>query len=232
VYKLLLSFSSLHSHSEESTINLNPDTELITHCLTPYNTVNMSEAVTFSAAEQALCIAVLKQIEVGKVNYELLRKELGLATTNAAQVRWSRFNTKLKGKKSGKKASDTPPATPKSKGAPRGKKGSSNKKRKIESSDEEDEVNTPNTSQDEMKDEAGDGDGDITMEAAETPTRKLPLKGARVMSFKKLLEQEEEASDIDEGQEEADDEKEEFIDSGHGGTPEAVEDEGNSDEEV
>lgn len=72
------------------------------------------------------------------------------------------------------------------------------------------------------------------MEAAETPSRKLPIRRARVTSFKKLVEQEEEASDdVDEGQEEADDEKEEFVDSGHGGTPEAAEaEEGQSDEEV
>ena len=56
----------------------------------------MTELVTFSAADQALCLGVPKQIEVGKVDYDILRTELDLPTKGAAQVRWSRFNSKLK----------------------------------------------------------------------------------------------------------------------------------------
>lgn len=192
----------------------------------------MTEAVTFSAADQALCLAVLKQIEVGKLNYVLIQKELGLPTPGAARVRWSRFKSRLGDNTATNRAPKNPPSTPKSKAIPKSKKGSSNKKRKIQSSDEEDEMedaDTPNTSQDEIKDEEIDG-GDVVMKAAETPSRKLPIRRARVTSFKDLVD----GSDGEGGKEEADNEKEEFVDSGHEGTPERTEEaeEGHSDEEV
>ncbi|TVY47406.1 hypothetical protein LOCC1_G001812 [Lachnellula occidentalis] len=56
----------------------------------------MTEASTFSAADQALCLGVLKQMEVGKIDYDILRTDLNLPTKGSAQVRWSRFNSKLK----------------------------------------------------------------------------------------------------------------------------------------
>jgi hypothetical protein len=56
----------------------------------------MSKAISFSEADQVLLVAVLKQIEGIKVDYEILRRELNLPTKGSAQVRWSRFNSKLK----------------------------------------------------------------------------------------------------------------------------------------
>lgn len=72
----------------------------------------MSKPITFSDADQALMVAVLKQIEVGKVDYEVLRQELNLPTKGAAQVRWSRFNAKIKKSVS---ANGTPNGTPQKK---------------------------------------------------------------------------------------------------------------------
>jgi hypothetical protein len=56
----------------------------------------MSKPIMFSEADQALMVAVLRQIGVGKLNYEILQHELGLTTEGAARVRWSRLNSKLK----------------------------------------------------------------------------------------------------------------------------------------
>jgi hypothetical protein len=56
----------------------------------------MANPITFSATDIDLILAVLKQIEVGKVDYGILQKELNLVSKNAAQIRWSRFNSKLK----------------------------------------------------------------------------------------------------------------------------------------
>ena len=82
--------------------------------------ITMSKGVTFNEGDLALCIAVLKQIKVGGVDYELLAKELRLPSKGAAAVRWCRFNAKLKKgldlpstpEKNTNAAPRTPPSTP------------------------------------------------------------------------------------------------------------------------
>ncbi|TVY60861.1 hypothetical protein LSUE1_G008312 [Lachnellula suecica] len=110
-------------------------------------------AINFTPSDQALCLEVLKQIEVGKIDYEKLRIGLDLPSKGAAQVRWSRFNSKLKKGAAEFAPSSTPPSTPtgKSKGRP---KGSATKKRKLNVSDEG--VDTASSS-DGVK---GEGSGD------------------------------------------------------------------------
>ncbi|CZR59812.1 uncharacterized protein PAC_09706 [Phialocephala subalpina] len=172
----------------------------------------MPEGVTFSAADQALCLGVLKQIEVGKVDYELLRIELGLPTKNAAQVRWSRFNSKLKkGVASSPaktiKMSNQQPSTPTSK--PKRKNNTSTKKRKVDTSDEEEQDGIKSLAAMDIKNEGDGGDSGL-MEPFQTPTRQLPSRRARVTNFKELAfdgEEEEEEKEMDE-----------FEDSGVGST--------------
>lgn len=137
----------------------------------------MGEKVTFSAADQALCLSVLKQIEVGKINYDLLRADLGLPSKNAALVRWFRFNARLKKSVAGdpaKKGPGTPPSTPVGKR----KKGRQAKKRKVESSDEEDEGSMDLIGEvvKEEKKESGGIQGNGLLEAFVTPTSRLPVR--------------------------------------------------------
>ncbi|KUJ06383.1 uncharacterized protein LY89DRAFT_692508 [Mollisia scopiformis] len=207
----------------------------------------MAQPITFSPADQALCLAVLKQVEVGKVNYELLRVELGLPSKNAAQVRWSRFNTKLKaGAGVVKEPTETakpktgarrgrPPSTAngKGQGKAKGRGNGANKKRKLNLSDDEEEAEMS-----DIKDEEEDADveegGDDTslMTPFQTPTRKLPTRQVRVQSFKEESDEEEgeegkeeEMVDMEKGM---DGKGKETNDAANGGTDMA----GQSDDEV
>lgn len=184
----------------------------------------MGKKIAFSAADQALCLGILKQIEVGKINYDLLRAELNLPSRGAAQVRWSRFSSRLKKSVVGgpaKNGPDTPPSTPVGKR----KRGRTAKKRKVDSSEEEDEggMDLIGNFVKEEKKEGGGDHGDVLMEAFQTPTRRLPLRQARVTNFKEV------GSDGD-GEEEP--QEEEFHDSGNGGTTVPSEEAGLSDEEA
>lgn len=158
----------------------------------------MSRNITFSAADQAVMIGILKQIEVGKIDNEKLRVELGLPTKNAASVRVSRLKAKLARGAGAAEFSNM--TTPKSKSIPskarRGSSGSSAKKRKISMSDTEDEE------EDEVDmvipREEGDGAGEGASEqpVLETPTRRLPQRKARVISFKEETSEEEVGEDL------------------------------------
>jgi len=97
---------------------------------------------TFSEADQALCLAVIKQANVTGIDYELLRTQLSLPTKSAASMRWSRFNAKLKQGAAGSSinAANSPPSTPIGKTTGKAKsRNSSAKKRKI--NEEEDAGN-------------------------------------------------------------------------------------------
>jgi len=121
-----------------------------------------------------------------------------LPTKNAAGMRVSRLKAKLA--KGGAGAVEpTTPTTQKPKSTPskarRGSSGSSAKKRKISTSDadeeEEDEVDMV------IPKEEGEGAKNIAPEqlALETPTRRLPQRKARVISFKEESEEEFEVSE-------------------------------------
>jgi hypothetical protein len=129
-------------------------------------------AVTFTAADQAMCLAVVKQLQVGgkSIDYELLRTELGLPSKGAASTRWSRFNTKLK-ESSGEtgETADTAPSTPTGKATKAKGQKSSVKKRKID------------------EDQAGD-------QALETPT-KVARRGKGTK--KSIVKGEEDGDEVD-----------------------------------
>jgi hypothetical protein len=154
-------------------------------------------------SDKDLMEAILRQID-GKIDYQVLANDLGLGKAKSAWQRWSRFKkAKLSGgaKKSPtaakvmKASAATPPKTPK--GA--GNKGKGFKKRKLESADE-DEVDL------EIKeDEGADGGGNWDEAMQQTPSRRLPARKARVISFKE-----------DQSEAENDEEGEDFADSGHG----------------
>lgn len=114
----------------------------------------MTKAITFSEADQALMIAVLKQIKVGKVDYGLLQRELNLPSKGAAQVRWSRFNSKLK--KTGGSSPSNETSDTNITGSPKKSGGSPTKRTMAEE----------------------DMDVDIT------PRRRLPERVKRAKSFK------------------------------------------------
>jgi hypothetical protein len=162
-------------------------------------------AVTFTAADQALCLAVLKQIKVaGKsIDYELLRIELNLPSRGAASTRWSRFNTKLK-ESAGEtgETADTASSTPTGKAGKAKGRNSSAKKRKI---DEEDQ--------------AGD-------QALETPT-KVARRGKGTKSTKAVVKGEEDGDEVDgfvaDNVQEEEKELDDFEDSGNGTGEEASE---------
>lgn len=185
----------------------------------------MAESITFSAADQALCLAVLKQVQVGNVDYELLRAELNLPSKNAAQIRWSRFNTKLRGgvpasKSTGARRGRPSTTTGKvTKGKTKGKPKSKKRKMDFSDDDEEDEVDMIATDDkdEDMKEEGEEETGLMT--PFQTPTRKLPTRKARVTTFKEgASDDDEEQEQEGEDEDEAVDVKEEFHDSGHGGT--------------
>lgn len=197
---------------------------------------------TFTPADQALCLGVLKQLQVGRggVDYEKLRVELGLGTKNAAQVRWSRFNSKIRndapGSLSGKTASDTP-STPSGKtDKTKCQNTSSAKKRKIDLSDEEELTDIQSAKY--MKHDGSEGEEDNDLLQVETPTRKLPSRRARVTDFKEIDSESEEGEDDRDGEEDAES-AEHFVDAedckhtNHVDTPEQASEEGiHSDDEA
>jgi hypothetical protein len=135
---------------------LNATTICLSNEFAHLKTFNMTEPVTFSAADQALCLAVLKQLEVGKIDHEKIRVELGLPTKGAAAVRWSRFNSKLKkgAASSPAKTTSTPPSIPPTKS--KAKPNSPGKKRKLDTSDEEDRAGIQSLGAMDIKNEVGD----------------------------------------------------------------------------
>lgn len=199
--------------------------------------------------DKALMEAVLRQLD-GKIDYIRLARDLGLESNKTAWKRWDTFKKRLGGglvaapkspastsasvfarNVSLKEAAVSPPTTPERTGkdGKQGRLGSKKRKRELSLSDDEDE----------------DGDGGIKLglglkegngtgtEVAwdrvvqETPTRRMPARKARVLSFK------EEASEAEDG--EGEEEEEEEVEdlghgSGHGGTEETEEMGGDFDE--
>lgn len=55
----------------------------------------MSPAITFTEADTALIVAIINQLEVGKINKKKLQADLGLASIKTAESRLTRFKAKL-----------------------------------------------------------------------------------------------------------------------------------------
>jgi len=148
----------------------------------------MSKAVTFTAADQAVFFAIFQQVDVGKIDKERLRIDLGLPTKTAARMRITRLKQKLaKGAPSSSSAPGPEAKTPPRKPAKGSTTSSSPKKRKINMSETEDEDEVDLLEiKDELTGEPDDGP------VFETPTRRLPQRQARFTSFKEESEEEEE----------------------------------------
>jgi len=145
-----------------------------------------------TAADKALMAAVLSQVDIGKLNYEKLAKDLHLPNKSAASMRWYRFKARLYNGAPPAKATSAvvafPPNTP-SKIA-KGKNGSPpTKKRKRAQKDSDGE-----TPDDELGlDAMGEPDDEGLHEAA--VSRRLPIRKARATSFKHLEDDEEDEED-------------------------------------
>lgn len=178
--------------------------------------LKQGEAGSFSPADQELCLTALKQIEVGKIDYELVRTELGLPTKKAASMRWSRFNAKLKkgGNASPVKTSENDTPTTPSKAKAKGTPKSSAKKRKISTVDAEESASGEGMR--DMDYQNGGGEAGL-MDAFESPTR--PSRRVKATDYA------EGASDVEnhengEGGEGGDEFADAFESFGHGGSVE------------
>jgi hypothetical protein len=145
--------------------------------------IAMSKSTVFSEADQALMIAIFRQMGIGKIDYEKIRIDLGLPTKNAAQMRVTRLRAKLE--KGG--AMTSPSSTPKStvrlsfKNSSKSDDGGYSKKRKMSESDADNEEEVDML---EVKDEESIQDSANLV--LENPTRRLPHRQARVTSFKEV----------------------------------------------
>lgn len=169
----------------------------------------MSSNLHFTDADHALMVAILKQVEVGKIDNERLRVDLGLNTKSAASVRLSRLRAKL-GKEGVRQTG--PPTTPKAKSSPnKGKAGGENtsKKRKLSMSDDEDDEEEEIDLVVPTLEEKEEGEEKVAIIVTETPTRKLPQRKARVMTFKQ-----ESDHDFDSGEDLSEDFPAEEADAG------------------
>lgn len=52
--------------------------------------------MTFTDTEKELIVFAIKQAEIGKIDYDALKTHIGIPTANAARVRWSRFQKKIR----------------------------------------------------------------------------------------------------------------------------------------
>lgn len=90
-----------------------------------------------SEADQALCLAVFKQIDVGsiKVDYKILQEDLNLNSLITAKGRWNTFKKKINGGTPTKNGPETPT---KPKGTPKVKNTPTSKKRKMNGNEGDD----------------------------------------------------------------------------------------------
>lgn len=89
--------------------------------------------VTYNDADLTLMLAVLNQIAVGKLDFGVLQQKLGVPTKNAAQMRWSRFQAKLKNATGASRSNVAGPSA-----APKMKKATPKKRKDREEADESD----------------------------------------------------------------------------------------------
>ncbi|ESZ91451.1 hypothetical protein SBOR_8174 [Sclerotinia borealis F-4128] len=167
-----------------------------------------------SSTETKLVMSVLSQVEVGRIDYDKLAKDIGVATPKAARCRWDRYRQKLaKGaglpptsarkavgasKKIGAVSPKKAGGSPKKSGRESLKKSRGRAiKRESDEDEEEEEVNAGEEGEEMDYDKEGT-DVDIKVEEPVTPLRKLPYRQARVTKFV------EETSDAEDEQEEED----------------------------
>ncbi|TVY47405.1 hypothetical protein LOCC1_G001813 [Lachnellula occidentalis] len=133
----------------------------------------MSQAITFTEADQALMVAIINQLGTGKIDRKQLQLDLGLSSIGTADARLSRFKAKL-AKAKGDAENSPAPA--------KAKRASPAKKRKLEVEEDTEEH------EDGFEDGNGMAD-DKPMVAVDTPTRKGSARKARGRSIKEELDE-------------------------------------------
>ncbi|KAF7864471.1 hypothetical protein EAF04_006604 [Stromatinia cepivora] len=153
------------------------------------------------AEKQKLMASILRQVNIGHIDWDKVAKDLSVPTKSAAQMRWARFKKTLPtfNQESNGNGTASPPATPKKRQSPtksKAPKGSPKKKQKRSKSgmDSDDEDEEPQFENDKEENK------EIT---PETPARSLPSRKAKTRSpIKEALtsdeeeEEEEEEEDI------------------------------------
>ncbi|KAF7893473.1 uncharacterized protein EAF02_001011 [Botrytis sinoallii] len=110
-----------------------------------------------SDAEKKLLVSILRQANIGHIDWDRVAKDLSVPTKSAAQMRWQRF----------KKAKRQSPTKSK---APKGSPLKKQKRSKVESDDDDEELEFDNYDEKENK------------IAPETPARSLPGRKAKARS--------------------------------------------------
>jgi len=139
----------------------------------------MTASITFTEQEQAMMIAMIKQLGAKSLDNKKLAQDLGISDKFLLANRLCRFRAKIARLDGGKSTSVSPakaPTTPKN---CRKNKPATSKKRKLDASDEEDNL----TIKDIDTDSHPEG-RDLNESLSETPAMKTPGRNARVMSFK------------------------------------------------
>lgn len=135
-----------------------------------------------NAANQQLMASILRQVNIGHIDWDQVVKDLGVPTKSAAQMRWQRFKKTLPnfGQEGNGNVTASAPATPKKRQSPtksKAPKGSPTKKQKrsrsgMDSDDEDDDLQIDNYDDKEENKEI----------APETPARSLPGRKAKIRS--------------------------------------------------
>ncbi|KAF7958112.1 hypothetical protein EAE96_003676 [Botrytis aclada] len=130
-----------------------------------------------SDAEKKLLVSILRQANIGHIDWDRVAKDLSVPTKSAAQTRWQRFKKTLPdfNQEQNGNASSSPPATPRKRQSPtksKAPKGSPLKKQKRAKVDSDDDEELQFDNFDEKE----------TKIAPETPARSLPGRKAKARS--------------------------------------------------
>ncbi|KAF7927694.1 uncharacterized protein EAE98_006076 [Botrytis deweyae] len=131
-----------------------------------------------SDAEKKLLVSILRQANIGHIDWDRVAKDLSVPTKSAAQMRWQRFKKTLPdfNQEQNGNGNSSPLATPRKRQSPtksKAPKGSPLKKQKrskVDSDDDDEELEFDNYDEKENK------------IAPETPARSLPGRKAKARS--------------------------------------------------
>ncbi|TGO49961.1 hypothetical protein BCON_0195g00170 [Botryotinia convoluta] len=162
-----------------------------------------------SDAEKKL-VSILRQANIGHIDWDRVAKDLSVPTKSAAQMRWQRFKKTLPdfSQEQNGNANSSPPATPgkrqsptKSK-APKGSPLKKQKRLKVDSDDDDEELEFDNYDEKENK------------IAPQTPARSLPGRKAKARSPIKDAGTSDEEDDIKNEKSDENEETQETVASG------------------
>ncbi|TEY65557.1 hypothetical protein BOTCAL_0139g00240 [Botryotinia calthae] len=132
-----------------------------------------------SDAEKKLLVSILRQANIGHIDWDRVAKDLSVPTNSAAQMRWQRFKKTLPdfNQEQNGNANPSPPTTPRKRQSPtksKATKGSPLKKQKRS------KVNSDDDDDEELEfDNCDEKDNKIT---PEIPARSLPGRKAKARS--------------------------------------------------